>query len=287
MAETAIKQFIDMSQFDTITKYVDYFVTNNALPANIKNGWQYVMVLQMWYELGMSPMQAINGITIINGVCTVHWQIAAWMMKSEVDRDVEESTSKICKIKIRRKDAPERIANIEYKIEEAQNAKLLDKDNWVKYPQDMLFYKCLARARKRFCPELLGGIALYEDYQNVEKTASNGQVIDADDQTASPLAQSISECKTVEELEKLKPEIAKANDKELIWIYAKKQQELVKAQTLSSEPITTDDTASETTIVNETVEAEQPTEVASDTTEEWVDRVEQMKEDTDTTNIGE
>ena len=80
----------------------------------------------------------------------------------------------------------------------------------------MLFWKALARARKRYCPEVMDGVALYEDYQELEKTARNGEVIDAEAQTLSPIEQSIIDCQTVAELEALKPEIAKANDKQLI-----------------------------------------------------------------------
>lgn len=175
---------------------------------------------------------------------TLHGTIAAGFMKSKVDWDVIENTSKICKIKIWYKDAPERIAEIEYRIEEAAHAGLLSKDNWIKYPQDMLFYKCLARARKRFCPELLGGVAIFEDYQGVVDT-KGAEVVDG--QESNPLLESIQQAESIADLEKLKIEISKSKDSSLVTAYSRKKIEIEKQTPPLSEPPTNENAQTNTT----------------------------------------
>lgn len=113
---------------------------------------------------------------------------------------------------------------VQYSMEEAKHAGLTSSVTWQKYPQEMLFWKVLARARKRYCPEVMDGVALYEDYQELEKP-ENGQVIDGD-QVENPLLEKINDCQSIDELEKLKIEISKSKDNTLIKAYATKQVEL-------------------------------------------------------------
>jgi hypothetical protein len=48
-----------------------------------------------------------------------------------------------------------------FTIQEAQEAGLLGKDNWKKYPSDMLFARAISRGAKRFAPGIFGGTAVY------------------------------------------------------------------------------------------------------------------------------
>ena len=89
-----------------------------------------------------------------------------------------ESTSKVCKIKIWKWESEEKaikVDEVEYSFEEAKFAWIV-KWPWLAYPQEMIYRKCLARARKRICPEVLDWYAIYEDYQEMERPV----VVEAD-----------------------------------------------------------------------------------------------------------
>lgn len=167
-----IKTFVDLAEFEKIQKVVDYFIAQKALPKWIANAGQFVMVLQAGKDLWLSMTSSMAGIALINWIITVHGTVGALVMKKTgIDWRVLESTSKHCEIEIWRWKDEEttRKEKIKYTIEEAQNAWLLSKDNRKNYPKDMLYRKCLARARKIFCPEVLDWVAIYEDYQDIEK----------------------------------------------------------------------------------------------------------------------
>lgn len=172
MAEWEIKQFIDLEWFEKIKTMAEYFVSSNALPKGIDNAWKLVMVLQAWKDLWLTVTQSMAGIALINGVVTVFGNIGALIMKRAwYDWKVIESTSKVCKIKIWKWESEEKATKIDevmYDYEEAKFAWII-KWPWLQYPQEMIYWKCIARARKRVCPEVMDWYAIYEDYQEIEK----------------------------------------------------------------------------------------------------------------------
>lgn len=172
MVEKEMKQFIDLEWFEKIKTIAEYFVQSNALPKGVDNAWKLVMVLQAWKDLWLSVTQSMAGIALINGVVTVFGNVWALMMKRAwYDWKIIESTSKVCKIKIWKWESEEKATKtdeVEYSFEEAKFAGIV-KWPWLSYPQEMIYWKCLARARKRVCPEVMEWVAIYEDYQEIEK----------------------------------------------------------------------------------------------------------------------
>lgn len=233
-----IKPFIDLEQFEKIKKFAQYFVDQKALPKGVDNAGKLVMLLQAGRDLWLSVTQTMSWLAIINGVVTVFGTVGATMIRrAGYDWKILESTATVCKISISKewREAME----VQYLMEEAKHAGLTNSVTWQKYPQEMLFWKVLARARKRYCPEVMDWVALYEDYQELEKP-ENVQVIDSD-QVESPLLEKINACQNVEELESLKGEIATSKDNTLIKSYAKKQVEL------KNKPLETTQPADDTT----------------------------------------
>jgi len=162
-----IKQFIDLKWFEEIKTIAQYFVEQKALPKWIINAWQLVMLMQAWKDLWLSITQSMAGLVMINWVITVYGNVWALLMKRAwYDWEVIESNSKHCKIKIFKWD---KIDEVEYDMTEAQFAWINWSAVWTKYPQEMIYRKCIARARKRICPEVLDWYSIYEDYQEMDK----------------------------------------------------------------------------------------------------------------------
>lgn len=147
------------------------FWESKAIPKGITNAEQLAMIMQAWLELWIWITQSLWGLCIINWIVSAYWT-TAWMLMKRAwyDRKIVESSSKICKIKIWKweESTASKIDEVDFVMYEAINAWISTKDNRVKYPKDMLYWKCLARARKRICPEALGWMPIYEDYQDIE-----------------------------------------------------------------------------------------------------------------------
>ena len=178
---TEIKSF-NFEMYNNFKIVAKDFWESKAIPKWIQNAEQLCMVLQAWYDLGLNITQSLSWLYIVNWIVTVYGTMAWLLMKKAwYDWEVLESTSKLCRIEIW-KIWSDKKSQIEYIIEEAQFAWLLDW--WMgirrKYPKDMLFWKCLSRARKTFCPDALWWMPVYEDYQEIEKEKSAVMVDEKD-----------------------------------------------------------------------------------------------------------
>ncbi len=122
--------------------------------------WEQVLVIGLYgRELGLPLIRAVNEIHVIDG----HPGISAKLMNIKVREnlpaakvDILEKTAKICRIRFQRSPAHQPV-EISYTIDEAKEANLLFKDNWKKYPADMLFARCFSRMVRQECPEAVHG----------------------------------------------------------------------------------------------------------------------------------
>lgn len=253
-SSTIVRQeFVNMDDFEKMIKVADYFCEAQALPKWVDNAWKLVMVLQGGRDLGLSVTQSMSGLAMINGIITVYWSVAAVMMKrawrdrdisptedvtekkkvkiKKWDKEVEEEktilTDKIKTLTIWNKSEPERKREIVYKLSEAEKAWLTTKDIRQNYTDDMMYRKCLARARKYVCPEVLDWYAIYEDYQDIEsngkKSKSNAPALTA---SWDNLSDQIANAESIEQLDLLIDDIRKSKSKTLVAEYAKKKKEL-------------------------------------------------------------
>jgi len=133
-----------------------------------------MMIMLSARELGISPMQALNGgLNIINGKV----EISARMMNALIRRSghkivVQEFTEKRCMITGQRCDTGEQQSAV-FTIEEAQKAGLVKPGGgWTKWPKDMLFARALSRLARQLFSDVIG-----IGYVEGEIQASDAQII--------------------------------------------------------------------------------------------------------------
>lgn len=114
------------------------------------------MVLLAARELSIPPMLALNGgIWNIQGKI----EISARLMNSMIRRSGHtmqiNSTNKECTIKGKRSDTGEEHTET-FTMEMAINAGLANGNVWKKYPEDMLYNRCMSRLARRLFPDVIG-----------------------------------------------------------------------------------------------------------------------------------
>ena len=127
----------------------------SGLYNGVGNESKIFMILMAARELGISPMVALNGgIHNINGKI----EISARMMNSMIRRAghslIIETEQKKCVIKAKRKDSHEEHIE-EFTWEMAERAGLIKGTNWQKYPEDMLFARCMSRVARKIFPDVI------------------------------------------------------------------------------------------------------------------------------------
>ena len=114
-------------------------------------------------ELGVGPLTAMTGIHIVEGKPVLSaGLIGALVLRSgRYTYRVVESTDAECRIAWER-DGRE-IGESAFTLEDAKRAGVAGKQNWSRYPSDMLFARALTRGARRFCPDVFLGSVYVAD----------------------------------------------------------------------------------------------------------------------------
>lgn len=133
-----------------------------------------MMIMLSARELGISPMQALNGgLNIINGKV----EISARMMSALIRRSghqikIIENTDSICKLRGTRIDTGE-VEEVSFTLADAQKAGLVKPGGgWTKFPKDMCFARALSRLARQLFSDVIG-----MGYVEGEIKSSDAQVI--------------------------------------------------------------------------------------------------------------
>jgi hypothetical protein len=154
-------EFLPQTVLDQIEQVSSKLIESKALPSSILNGAQLTMVLMAGYEAGMKPMESINAYYIINGRLTIYGDASIRQLRrADYKIKWDESTDKTATVTLSKGSESHTET---YTIEEATKAGLLSKIPWKNHPKDMLRWKCVARAIRFFCPEVLGGVQYFKE----------------------------------------------------------------------------------------------------------------------------
>lgn len=115
-------------------------------------------------ELGLPPVASISGIHIVQGKPVIGANIIAALIDRNPNyhyrvRTKSDKANERCDIEFFKHSESLGIAS--FTIEEAKNAGLTGKDNWNKYPSDMLFARAISRGSRRFVPGIFAGVPVY------------------------------------------------------------------------------------------------------------------------------
>jgi hypothetical protein len=111
----------------------------------------------------------MSGIHIVQGKPVLGANVIATLVKNDprYNYKIVECTDKICAIEWF--ENGQSTGQSSFTMSEAQNAGLTGKDNWKKYPSDMLFARAISRGARRHAPGIFGGSPVYTpDELNVD-----------------------------------------------------------------------------------------------------------------------
>ncbi len=152
--------------FDIIQSLADMeklgrlFVESGLFP-DTKDLPKAVIKILAGREIGVSPFQAMEGIDIINGRVVISPLLLSAIIKSsnKYNYRILSSSDKECTIAFYERG--EFIGKSTFTIEDAKRLNLANKDNWLKQPATMLYYRALAQGIRRFAPDAYSGLRVY------------------------------------------------------------------------------------------------------------------------------
>ena len=178
-----------LANFEAFQKMSEVFVESKAFSKDM-NAAKFVVLMQAWVDLWLNPTESLRSLAVINGNVSMYGtkviervRAHGYSIKFEeslkqelYEKDNKKFKRRVgeCKATVTKKNTVDAttVAGQEdsrtetYTMEDAKIAWLLSKDNRVKYPKLMLRYRALWMCVKFFCPEVLGGVSMYEEMKD-------------------------------------------------------------------------------------------------------------------------
>jgi len=148
------------NQFDQI-KGAAIALQKSGFFKDVSSEAQAIVKVMAGAELGLPPFASMTGISIIQGKPVLGANLIATLIKNDprYDYRVKVATNESCLIEFFENGNSS--GETGFTIQEAQAAGLTNKDNWKKYPSDMLFARAISRGAKRHSPGIFGGSPVY------------------------------------------------------------------------------------------------------------------------------
>lgn len=179
------------SSFDELIKYAEVFAKSGWF-SSVTTPEQAMVKLIAAEELGFGYYAAMSGIHIIHGKPVLSSNLMAAMIKDskKYDFQIVEHNEKICELEFFEDGKPKGVEK--YTIAMAQRAQV---GNLHKYPQNMLFARCISNGYKFYCPDLFFGVAVYTGDEFVDEgviVGEDGEILGFDE---SAVKQNVSKTK--------------------------------------------------------------------------------------------
>lgn len=152
-----------------------------------KNHMQALFIMIKGYELGISPMQALDGITVISGKTTVSPQLMLALINrsGELEDMKIDATDTECKVSMKRKGRSEHTEV--FTMKDAAAMQLAGRDNWKKQPKVMLKWRAISACARVVFPDVIQGVYTPEEMgADVTEDASGNVIIETPAEVIAP-----------------------------------------------------------------------------------------------------
>ena len=132
---------------------------SGMLPAQYRgNPANLLWAIEMGQSLGLTPMQAVTGIHVIEGKPTASAGLIGSLVRGAGHRLRVHGNDQQAVAQIWRRDDPEFCFESVWTLDRARTAGLLGKGVWKTYPAAMLQARAITEVARQACPEALSGV---------------------------------------------------------------------------------------------------------------------------------
>jgi hypothetical protein len=157
---------VQLTSLEDAYRFAKYVAASGLAPKSFHTPEQVLVAVQWGAEVGFSPMQALQGIPVINGRPSIMVEpamalaMASGLLVQRHDRFEGEGLTRTAIVALVRKGgmAIER----RFSVADAKQAGLEKKDIWKSYPDRMLYARALGYCLKDLFPDVLRGMPVAE-----------------------------------------------------------------------------------------------------------------------------
>lgn len=162
MTDVAIPQ---PSHLEQQWRYAQALAGASLLPeAYRKQPANVLLALEMASALGIAPMTAINGISVIKGKPTMSGELMrALVLRAGHMFKIDTLTVEGCRILAARAEFPDEVQEFTFTMQDAAAAGLTGSDTYKKHPKAMLLARCTTLTCRATFPDVIAGISYTPD----------------------------------------------------------------------------------------------------------------------------
>jgi hypothetical protein len=166
----------DPKEFEVMTHLAKAMVSSGYFN-DAKEVAQAIVKIQAGKELGLPAFASMTGIHIIQGKPVLGANVLATLVKNDprYDYKVKVATNELCELTWF--ENGQEVGPSAFSMVEAKAANLNGKDNWKRYPSDMLFARAISRGARRYAPGIFGGSPVYTPDEMGADVDEEGNVI--------------------------------------------------------------------------------------------------------------
>lgn len=145
--------------------------------SDVKTQAQAMVKVMAGAEIGLPPFASMTGIHIVQGKPVIGANLIATLVKNDPRYDYRVARADSASCILEWYENGKHVGQSIFSMDEAQAAGLTGKDNWRKYPSDMLFARALTRGARRYAPGIFGGAPVYTPDEMGVDTDEDGVII--------------------------------------------------------------------------------------------------------------
>jgi hypothetical protein len=165
---------VELRDVDAMFRFARCYLQSGLAPTSFKNEQQLVICWAKAAELGLSPLQAVEGMTIINNRVGIMGDLALAMVEASgllEQKRVEysgEGDSLECKVTLQRKGREPQTYS--FSVREARAAGIYERSaTWKSYPRRMVYYRALGFGLRDEFSDVLKGTKTVEELMDYEQ----------------------------------------------------------------------------------------------------------------------
>ncbi len=134
----------------------DVFIKSQMFK-DVKDQAQAVVKILAGKELGLSPLESMTNVYIVNGKITMQAKIIASLIKKskKYDYKIVKLTNEECILKFFQEEQD--VGDSTFSMQDAAKAGIINKDVWKNYPRNMLFARALSNGARWYCSDVYCG----------------------------------------------------------------------------------------------------------------------------------
>ena len=129
------------------------------------NAYGIMVIVEYGRELGIQPIMALQTMSIIKGnICIESKALLAQALSKGIKVKIDKKTKDGSTITFQR---PGQDSFTEtFTMDDAKRIGLAYKDNWKQYPEEMCYWRCIAKGLRAYAPDVLLGLYTKEEVQD-------------------------------------------------------------------------------------------------------------------------